>query len=358
MPYKALVEALQLVSLESSALLNSSNEDRRKAFACYLAMREKIAVDYLPLISSRIPYINDHTRKHLERVLAHIESLLEMNFYAPGQSGADIPADKHITWTDTLILLNALVWHDIGNIYGREGHAQEVHDCFKDVAPRMYDGQLAQYVKQVAEAHSGPNAIERAIPNAQAVVRYHSDDIHLQFLAAVLRFADELDEDSRRISPGEYEELGVVPEDNQRFWFFSKVNSSIKVQMNSGPFNTSLSVHIDSKVPASRFDVRFTTRRRPGTGQRVKTAAMTEYFRRIFKINAERVYCNSYLTTAYNHPGIGSLHINLTTNEPDKPVVSSPIYEIEISNATPPDALLSIADLAPLHPYIKKAIKA
>lgn len=141
---KALIDILGLAPLERYALLGSKDA-RRKVLTSYLAIREKIAYDFLPLVASKEPFMNDHSRQHIERVLSHIESILEFNFPNPSSSISDIPAERLLTWADTLILLNALVWHDIGNIYGRKGHAEQVRTCLNAISPYLYDGHLKQY---------------------------------------------------------------------------------------------------------------------------------------------------------------------------------------------------------------------
>jgi hypothetical protein len=344
---KALIDTLLLAPIERHALLASRNS-RRKAFACYLAMREKVSEDFLPLVSSAVPFVNDHSRGHLERVLSHIETILSRHFAKPSSQSEDIPEGRLLTWPDTLILLNALVWHDIGNMYGRKGHAAKVKDCLKQVSGLLYDDHLAQYIIQVAEAHSGDGAIERVIPSCHAVGSYESQDIHLQFLAAVLRFADELDEDHRRCTP-QWRELNLVPEESRRFWYFCRVNSSIQVKSVAGDHNFNHEVEINSHVPESEFGLEFKAEQ--GT-----VHAMAEYFKRVFKLERERTYCNAYLRTAYYHPGIARIKVHLRTQEGQNPPRSSDNYEFELSDGKQPESLLGIENLAKLRPYLNEAL--
>ena len=345
---KELIEILSLAPLEKYALLNSKNE-RRKLLASYLALREKVKSDFLHLIYSKEPYMNDHSRKHIERVLVHIESILEHNFPRPSDKIVEIPSERIITWADTLILLNALVWHDIGNIYGRKGHADQVKKCLNDISPYLYDDHLRQYIGQVAEAHSGEGAIEKKIPDSHAAQSYQSQDIHLQFLASILRFADEIDEDHRRAVPSEWQELDLIPKKQQRFWYFSKVNSSIQIKGEIGDFGIKFWVNIESHIPKSCFKMKFETE----TGM---IHALTEYFRRLLKFDKERIYCNKYLKTFY-HPGIMGFRVRLMTHENTLDPTAGTSFEFEISENQKSHLLLSLSQLSDLHPYISEAIK-
>ena len=339
---------LSLESLECHALLKS-REDRKKAFTSYLAFREKIARDFLHLIASKEPFMNDHSREHLQRVLYHIESILECNYFRKNSKIVDIPTDRILSWADTMILLNALIWHDIGNIYGRKGHAKKVRNCLEAIAPYLYDTHLKNYIIQVAEAHSGENAIENSIPDSHAASHYENNDIHLQFIAAVLRFADEIDEDHRRAKPNEYEDLDLIPEESQRFWFFSKSNSSIKVSNEIGMMNFDFWVNIESYIPKSKFDRKF-----KADGSNIEAA--TEYFRRILKFEKERRYCNKYITKFY-HPGIKGFRVNLKTNEPDEQITSKNSYKFLVHDDLSLKDYLNKPEFKDLHVFIDKALK-
>lgn len=343
---KELVDILGLAPLERYAILNSKDA-RRKLLTSYLAVREKIAYDFLPLIYSKEPYMNDHSRQHIERVLAHIEAILEYNFPQPSSHIKDIPADRLLTWADTLILLNALVWHDIGNIYGRKGHAEQVRKCLNDISPYLYDNHLKQYICQVAEAHSGEDAIEKVIPSSHAAGSYQGTDIHLQYLAAILRFADEIDEDHRRATPDEWQNLDLIPGPKRRFWYFSKINSSIQVRSEQWKFGLNFWVYIESHLPQSEFSMKL----EHDAGE---IPALTEYFRRLFKIDKERIYCNKYIKTFY-HPGIRGIRIRIGTHERNAPPTSGQPLEFKLSEDRPIDSLISNPALSYIKDYIAEA---
>ncbi len=344
---KELINLLALTPLEKHALL-SSRDGRLKIFTCYLAMREKVATDFLPLINSREPFINDHTRLHLERVLWHIESILEHNFPRPQGRLMDIPEDRVMTWVDSLILLNALVWHDIGNMYGRKQHGRQVRSCLNAISPRLYDEHMSKYVIQVAQAHSGENAIENEIPSSHAARSYRREAMHLQFLAAVLRFADEIDEDHRRSSPDEWDQMRLIPKQNQRFWYFCKANSSIQVKPITGDNNISYWVTIESHIPESEFD------RKLWAGRK-KVKCLSEYFRRLLKFENERNYCNRFLRTSYYHPGISGFKVHLTTHERTESPATGQPFNLEFSDASGVEQLISDPRNSGLINYIIEA---
>lgn len=348
MPESPVTQALALTALEQHALLQSPS-NRRKLFTSYLAMREKIAQDYLPAVSSAQPYINDHSRGHLERVLFHIESLLQRNFPQPRSVVGAIPDGSHITWPDVLILLNSLVWHDVGNIYGRQEHGERVRECLEKVSGLLYDEHLKDLVVQVAEAHSGEGKIGQSIPDSCAVGAFLGDDIHPQFLAAILRFADEIDEDYRRAAPHEWDQMLQVPEASRRYWYFSRANRSVSVKLRPEPRDLAYWVDIDSHIPRSEFDVQL-----PAGSDRVP--ALVEYFRRLLKIERERRYCSAYMRTAYYHPGVTGLHIRLNARERGQPTSAAQVYEFEISELSTPKRVLEDPRCETLAPYLVVAL--
>ena len=343
---------IDLGSLEKHALDGcadlASREKRVQAFTCYLALREKICVELLPLIASKQPYINDHTRTHLYRVLKHIERLLDRH-YPHSDDRADITADREVGWADAIILLNALVWHDLGNIRGRQGHAGQ--PLFEAIAPRLYEDRLAELIKQVAEAHSGLGAIERSIPNSYAAQAFHGEDIHPQFLASLLRLADELDEDRHRISAPDYATMDLVPPESQRYWFFNNMNDSIRVtSFASGVGSYAPWVEIHSSLALSRFSEPI------ATSASESIPAMTEYIRRVLKIEAERKYCNPYLRTAYHHTGVAGIRVIVNTQEPRGNRKHQNVLTLELTDTQTANDLLTAHDLAPLHEHLESAL--
>jgi len=315
-------------------------------------MRELIATDYLPLVRSAEPWLNDHSRGHIERVLEHIEAILARHFPNPSHEFADIPQDRVLSWADTLILLSALVWHDIGNIHGRKDHGKKVRECFQRLkAEAFYDPALSDHIIQVAEAHSGPEAIAGTIPDGHAVGSYNGEDIHLQFLAAVLRFADALDEDHRRAAPPNWRELGLVPEASQRFWWFSNANSAVKVHIETTDTGVCYRVDIESTVPASEFDTTF-----PRDQKRIR--ALAEYFARLFELERERRYCNPYLRGSYYHPGIESTHVHLLTHERGASPASARAFEFGMTDIVGPEDLRTDTRVSPLSEYVAEAMEA
>lgn len=356
---KAVVELLNLKPIERFALTTRSDlqteNQRRKAFATYVALREKICEDYLPTINSAIPFINDHSRTHLQRVLVHIEAIISRHFVDANQPAGEIPRERVLGWADTLILLNALVWHDMGNIYGREGHAKRVKECFGAVAGTLYDDDLQDHIRRVAEAHSGKGAIEKVIPDDDACLSYRGETINLQFLAAVLRFADELDEDQRRIVQQEWRTLEkdgepLVPRASHRFWYFCEKNKKLGVEHSTGEIDTHLVVKIESHIPLEEFAQEFVFKSANDGKPEIKIRAMSEYFRRVFKIDDERRYCNNFLTKAYYHRGVKGIDVSVRYEE-------AKYHKFSFGGTVTPESLLKNDSLQDLHSYIEEALE-
>jgi hypothetical protein len=249
------------------------------------------------------------------------------------------------------VLLNALVWHDLGNVRGRKGHAGQVRRLFGKVSGHLYDPQLAMLISNVAEAHSGPDAIGTVIPNSLASTAFQGDEVHPQFLAAVLRFTDGLDEDHERISTRDFARLRLVKKSSQRYWFFNAVNDSISIEMVQSRIGVYEAwVEIRSWVPRSKFGQVLPTERR-GT-----VRALVEYLRRIMKIESERRYCNPYLRKAYSHTGVEGIRVSLHIHEMNARPLAQDLIQFELSDTAPIDRLVDDPAFAEISGFLREAI--
>lgn len=206
----------------------------------------------------------------------------------------------------------AALWHDIGNLYGREGHSDKIHKYFLKAKGFLHDENSAHWIENIGRAHSGKNAIDRHIERETFNMEVFS--YHPKFLASLLRIADELDEDRRRIS----EKIINLPEESQQvYWFFCNCNDSIKVEKDSDDERKSKIV-IEGKMNKSELFRKYMK-------GNLEVTEINEYIYRIDKIRNELMDCNKYLKP-YRFRAPDQLELRLRIVEGDRTVM--PIDEI------------------------------
>lgn len=135
-------------------------------------------------------FLTDHGPTHIQTVIERAGALLAY------------PEDEYpqLTPYEVYLLLMAAHFHDVGNIFGRVGHEQNLAPIMEHlnglVGAEMVERQA---IMRIARAHGGNidgnKDTINALPRMDPVV---GQDVRYQSLAAILRLADELSDDSRR----------------------------------------------------------------------------------------------------------------------------------------------------------------
>jgi hypothetical protein len=137
------------------------------------------------------PFLSDHGPRHIQNVLANAHRLL--------------PSGGPLTGIDLYCLGLAILFHDVGNIRGREHHAHshriaEVYDEIQQGA--NHNNQEKGIVIRIASAHTGTgrdgtrDTLRDFDPDP--VCALQGCPVRIQEIAAVLRLADELAEGPQR----------------------------------------------------------------------------------------------------------------------------------------------------------------
>ena len=149
-------------------------------------------------------YYTDHTTAHSERVIALLDGL----------TAGVMATDKRLSPTEVYVLLAAAHLHDIGmqnekfaggdleeiRAHHHEQTAEMIYAVFEDPAaafslPLTGDPALAEAVALVAKGH---RRVDLAGAEYDSFA-HGAETLRLRLLAALLRFADELDIDHRRV---------------------------------------------------------------------------------------------------------------------------------------------------------------
>ena len=221
--------------------------------------------------------LTDHGPKHIATVIDRASSLL----CHPEE------AFPKLTAYEVYILLLAIHFHDVGNIFGRAKHEAKHADVMdKFTAHLGHETVEKRAILKIAGAHGGTiegnkDTISQ-LPREEPVL---GRKVQYQALAAILRFADELADDSQRASRiGEL--LDIIPEGSKVYHAYAKSLHSVMVS----PSERRVALYFSFlKDEATR------TFGKKGPGGRTEQVfLLDEIFERTKKMHFERKYCMKF----------------------------------------------------------------
>lgn len=231
------------------------------------------------------PEGNNHGRGHINRVLGYLDLLLGPK-----------PL-KHIGPYELFLAMMSILYHDIGLLHQRKGHA--------DISKALLEGDTndayiinpidKEIISAAVVSHSSSKDVARECG------RFSPEEIIGKYrarptvIAALVRLADELDEDHRRADPILQQHLNLPPE-SKFFWLFCQRVRGVRPNL--------LAKRIDFNLALEPED---TATYGPVPGGQVKhfIAFVAEKFA---KINQERVAMNRLLPAELQY---GGLHIDV-----------------------------------------------
>lgn len=254
------------------------NREKSDYFHIYMTVRSRLNKSYFPFIRDVQPFKTDHSLLHINRILEKLFRFLEPHLPLPERSSARI-----IDLENLNLLINAVLWHDVGNLYGRIKHEKNIRDVFDQIKAFLYDSPYQEWILKIAEAHTGIGNIEK-IEDSQVPI--YNTIIYPQFLSALLRISDEIDEDCRRV---EERNISLVPNESEAYWRFCICTKSIIPVYQSDSLNRYTS---EIQIKCKMRDKDIMAKWRKNTDE---VTAIEEYVSRVKKINEERIYCNKFL---------------------------------------------------------------
>lgn len=155
----------------------------------YVATRDKV-LNEIKQIQGVEPSLSDHGPDHIHNVLNNAISLLSVDAAAHGLRAFDL-----------YVLGMAIVFHDVGNLFGRKDHHLKIGTVFdwaRGVGANVRREKTV--IIRAAQAHAGTSASGGRDTLAEVDITDHLEGhaIQLRTIAAVLRLADELAEGPQR----------------------------------------------------------------------------------------------------------------------------------------------------------------
>jgi hypothetical protein len=289
---------LELIE-ESFKRLSQERDEYFEYYHIYFATKYILCRHYYPYVRDILPYYTDHSIGHINRILRKLYFLLRPQLLTDNESGAFgrsyISLDKtskKLNIYEMYLLMCSALWHDIGNLYGRNNHEKNIAKVFNNAKPFLYDFTSSEWIEKISMAHSGKNAIDDYIDRE---TKNEGDfTFYPKFLAALLRLADELDEDKERVGATLY---NMIPEEKKAYWFFCKCNDSIKIEKDDLDRHK---IVIEGRM--DKKDIKTKLKKEIALNEICEVVGIEEYIRRIDKMNKERQYCSCYLKPRYFKP--------------------------------------------------------
>jgi len=239
-------------------------------------MKEYLSREYYPWVQATCPFYTDHGKVHVESVIQSASLLLSECLSHEKNSLSSL---------DIFLLLSSILWHDVGMVFGRSGHAEKIVQVTEEIRKiGLSDLAIYNIVTQIVRSHSGEDALRIAkreedctTPNQQPCTVYP------KALAAVMRFADEISENRYRISTTI---LPTVPEGQKIFWEYANCVTAAR------PDPARCRVVLTLDIPYEKAIQYYNCNEFQNLKAKKGRITLIEYLiRRIEKMNNERVYC-------------------------------------------------------------------
>lgn len=236
-------------------------------------------------------YLTDHGPAHIEQVMRRASAIVKTRECLHNEL-KDRQTAKYSTCLhlyEVFLLLAAIHFHDVGNMYGRAGHEEEILRVMDDVAC-LHDLPIGvrRDIAQIAQCHGGTfrgskNTIQR-LPAGEAST---SDAYYRpQLLAGVLRLADELADDSSRADNFGLKQPGELP---PTCLIFHKYAAALQVSISP------LEGRIELRFDLNADDLSKPFQKKGATGDILDVYLLDEIYERTLKTYAEMDYCSRYM---------------------------------------------------------------
>jgi hypothetical protein len=247
----------------------------------YEAMKSYLKREYYPWIQANCPFFTDHGEQHIRSVIRAASNMLEPNLSNRRAKSGDQSGD--LSDLDIFLLLAGILWHDVGNVYGRTDHAKRIAEMTDEIKKLGFPTPAVhRLVNEISTAHAGQSGLSGPKREEDCATVNRTYTVYPRALAAIVRFADEVSEDRTRISSAL---LDSIPEKNQVYWQYAHCVAA------SRPDPTRKRVVLTIELDKSKAKQKYSC---TDFGHRSKDGriSLIEYVvSRLEKMNNERAYC-------------------------------------------------------------------
>ena len=250
-------------------------------------MRELLSED-------TVIFLNKHGSDHIRKVREKAFEILRCFVHG-------LPS-----YYEVYFLLCAISVHDVGNFFGRAHHEKRIYSMISSTCVNIIDDSVERrIISRIAGVHGGRiNDSKDTISFLMGTDTINNMEVREQLLSAVLRFADELaDDSSRAIYPAM--KSGILGTESEIFHVYSSKLHTVKLQQN--PVTAAWEV-----VLRYEFDEKTAEKQYPKGKETVYL--LDEIYDRTLKMERERRYCMRFLRA---YCAIERINVGITINNND-----------------------------------------
>lgn len=251
-------------------------------------------------------FLNDHGPEHVEKVVERANSIV-MQFNS-----------EPLSEFEAFLLLCAIQIHDVGNVLGRAGHEKKLVGIFdencKNIIP---DTPERRAIKNIAMAHGGKSVYGKdTISLLSAKETIFNAQVRTRLLAAILRFADELADDSSRANRAALD-LGILGTNSELFHSYSRALHTVNVEKDLE--NHDCRVVLVYELETEELKKKY----RLGGNEKY---LLDEIYDRTIKMELERRYCMKFM---YPYVNIGRIDVRINIYGRNSEKVKTISYTLE-----------------------------
>lgn len=248
--------------------LDSKGSEGASLWGRYISARDILVKEILPWIKTNEPNLTDHGPDHIKNVLDNA-------FYLLG-------GDHDLNTEELYILCQSILFHDVGNIFGRSRHNQKIHTVYGAIFNGLWSTrQEMALVVSIGRSHSGKSS-----DGSSDTLKDVKDGfilgqkIRVQSLASLLRFADELAEGPQRTSSYMLA-IGGFSDESKIYHEYARV-TSVNIDLGGGRIALTYHIELDRVDFCSVESVEYFCK------------FLKYVYSRIHKLDSERRYCKHY----------------------------------------------------------------
>ena len=253
-------------------IMSDFNESKgQELTSAYVHTKSELRKQVYPNIPGSEPSLSDHGIMHVSNVQDNAIHLL-----------SDDGMIKNLSGIEMYCLGMFIIFHDTGNVYGREDHhkrVSKIFDCIRGTNASLRREKTL--VVRATRAHRGTaqDGSCDTLQDLAEIEQLEGRPVRLRELAAVLRFADELAEGPQRTSEFMQAE-GLYESESQQFHEYA---NSTHILIDRGTNRIALTYEIGIDVDQSNEVRRLHL-----------SNCLTFIYKRIRKLNQERQYARYY----------------------------------------------------------------
>jgi len=216
--------------------------------------------------------LNDHGPNHIDKVIEKASNLVDCK-------------GCKLSPLEIYILLAAIQLHDVGNIYGREGHEITLQEIMMKAGEACGRDEIERIlIRKIAQAHGGKargvRDVKDTIGQLNPKEPLIDGEVSARAIASILRFADELSDDKSRANTSLLKE-GTLPKRSEVFHAYATCLESVLVK------HDDRSVELHFRIPKD-----FLIRKYGKLDSEVYL--LDEIYERVMKVHRERIYFMRY----------------------------------------------------------------